>query len=147
MISFKQEKNNPTIVKVYYKTIQKGRIIINEEGLYEYQEIGHSRFKNLIHLKGHPTLDDAKQHAIERLTIQLKDSIDISLSSLTDLGREFLSKFTNGPVLRKLLSEDEVKVANLMVREGLLEKGRSDDSKASVIFYMDVVVQRKLNID
>ena len=41
------------------------------------------------------------------------------------------------PVLRKMLTSVEIKVANRLVKEGKLIKGTSDDKKKNVIFYND----------
>ena len=41
------------------------------------------------------------------------------------------------PVLRKMLSKLEIKVANKLVKSGKLVKGKSDDKQGSVLFYID----------
>jgi len=47
---------------------------------------------------------------------------------------EYLLNLTQ-PILRKLMSKDEIKVANELVKNGKLKKGISDDKQKSVIFY------------
>jgi hypothetical protein len=39
------------------------------------------------------------------------------------------------PILRKLLSSEEIKVANRLVKEGKLMKGISDDKQKSRTYY------------
>lgn len=41
------------------------------------------------------------------------------------------------PVLRKMLTKIEIKVANRLFKEGKLAKGISDDKQKNVIFYND----------
>ena len=38
-------------------------------------------------------------------------------------------------ILRKLMSSDEIKAANILVKQGLIVKGVSDDKQKSVMFY------------
>lgn len=144
MITFKSFKNNPDIVKVYYKTIYMGRIIKNEDGLYEYQEKGHHRYQYLIDLETFQTLQEAEIEARDTINRRIADRLELSILGLTELGREFLSKFYDGPQLRKSLSSHDITIANFMVEKGLLEKGRSDDKQASVIYYMDETIKEKV---
>jgi hypothetical protein len=48
-----------------------------------------------------------------------------------------LSISSEFPVLRKLLTRIEIKVANRLVKEGRLQKGHSDDGMNSVVFYTE----------
>lgn len=57
--------------------------------------------------------------------------------------KAFLLRYRE-PVLRKLMSSDEIKRANQMVKKDWLVKGRSDDGKSSVIYYLDVSLHRHL---
>jgi len=140
-----KDLNDPKIAKVFFKDTYRGRIVKNEEGLYEYHEIGHGSLPAMFDVKEHTTFDEAVEEAKVRLCIQHASRFD-NLPPLSKTGLEFLSRFADGPVLRKLMSSDEIRVANFFVKQGLLEKGRSDDSYASVIYYVDVVVARKLGI-
>lgn len=56
---------------------------------------------------------------------------------------DFLLKFEE-PVLRKLLSTEEKALANDLFKEGLLEKGKSDDKHKSVIYYLDSSMKTQL---
>jgi len=38
-------------------------------------------------------------------------------------------------ILRKLMSEEEIKIANILVKEGLMHKGISDDKQHSVCYF------------
>lgn len=38
-------------------------------------------------------------------------------------------------ILRKMMSSDEIKVANILVRQGLIYKGISDDKQKTVMYY------------
>jgi len=38
-------------------------------------------------------------------------------------------------ILRKLMSKDEIKIANILVKDGLMFKGKSDDKQHTVIYY------------
>ena len=76
MILFKEVKNNPNIVKVYLNGIYKGRIVKNDENLYEYQEIGHYRMRYMINLVGHPSLQDAQNEATRRVNRYLIRNLD-----------------------------------------------------------------------
>ncbi len=48
---------------------------------------------------------------------------------------DYLLNLTN-PILRKLMSTEEIKAANRLVKEGKLQKGISDDKQHSVQFYV-----------
>jgi len=39
------------------------------------------------------------------------------------------------PLLRKFMSKEEIKIANRLVKEEKLLKGKSDDKQKTVIFY------------
>ena len=63
---------------------------------------------------------------------------------MTEKEKQFLLDFGTEPVLRKLMSSDEIKMANKLYKKGFLEKGTSDDGKSSVIFYVDSYIYNKL---
>jgi len=48
---------------------------------------------------------------------------------------KLLSYTGEGPLLRKLMSSEEIKTANKLVKEGKLLKGRSDDKQKTVCYY------------
>jgi hypothetical protein len=66
----------------------------------------------------------------------IKRDIGKSIQNLNDAGKEYLMSY-NGTVLRKFMSSDEIKRCNRLVKLGLLCKGKSDDSIASVCYYVD----------
>ena len=60
--------------------------------------------------------------------------------------RDFLINFGDDSVLRKLMTSDEIKIANKLVKKGVMEKGMFDGSegRSTVIYYVDSFVRRKL---
>lgn len=42
------------------------------------------------------------------------------------------------PLLRKLMSSEEIREANKLVKEGLMTKGKCDDGSGLVVYYCDV---------
>lgn len=73
------------------------------------------------------------------------NNIDTLIDNLTVNELNFLKGFDleNG-MLRKLMSPDELKLANKLVKQGLLDKGISDEIKGSVTYYIDSSVWRRL---
>ena len=54
----------------------------------------------------------------------------------SDIILYLLSAATTGsPLLRKLMSKKEIEIANKLVKEGKLIKGKSDDKQRSVCYY------------
>ena len=47
------------------------------------------------------------------------------------------SQMNRGGVLRILLTSDEIKVANKLVKKGLIDKGISDAKNGTTIFYIN----------
>ena len=47
------------------------------------------------------------------------------------------SQINRGSVLRILLTSDEIKVANKLVKKGLIDKGISDAKNGTTIFYIN----------
>lgn len=54
----------------------------------------------------------------------------------------FMRKFPSGTP-RKLLSSDEIKMANKLVKKGYMEKGITDDDKKSVMYEIDYSIRKK----
>ena len=54
----------------------------------------------------------------------MNEDIKNSLLSLDEFG-----------ILRKMMSKEEIKIANILVKEGLMHKGRSDDKQHSVCYF------------
>lgn len=74
------------------------------------------------------------QDIISAIEILSKDEID------------FLINFGDDSVLRKLLTSDEIKIANKLVKKGVMEKGMFDGSegRSTVIYYVDSFVRKRL---
>jgi len=73
-----------------------------------------------------------------------ESSLDDMIKNLSDDERKFLEDFGTESVLRKMMSPEEIKMANKLVKKGLMEKGTSDDKKSSVIYYIDSSIYRRL---
>jgi hypothetical protein len=73
-----------------------------------------------------------------------ESSLDDMIKDLSDDERKFLEDFGTESVLRKMMSSEEIKMANKLVKKGLIEKGTSDDKKSSVIYYIDSSIYRRL---
>ena len=73
-----------------------------------------------------------------------ESSLDDMIKNLSDDERKFLEDFGTESVLRKMMSSEEIKMANKLVKKGLIEKGTSDDKKSSVIYYIDSSIYRRL---
>jgi hypothetical protein len=73
-----------------------------------------------------------------------ESSLDDMIKNLSDDERKFLEDFGTESVLRKMMSSEEIKMANKLVKKGLMEKGTSDDKKSSVIYYIDSSIYRRL---
>ena len=67
-----------------------------------------------------------------------------TIGSLSVEERDFLINFGDESVLRKLMTSDEIKISNKLVKKGVMEKGMSDDKKPTVVYYVDSFVRRKL---
>lgn len=59
---------------------------------------------------------------------------------------DFLTKFVHGPVLRKFMRSNEIKTANKLVKENLLQKGHSVDRPHTVIYYLEEELRRDILI-
>lgn len=72
-------------------------------------------------------------------------SIDTLIGNLSDDELNFLKSVDlETGILRKFMSVDEIKLANKLVKQGLLDKGVSDEIKGSVTYYIDSSVWRRL---
>ena len=67
-----------------------------------------------------------------------------TIGSLSQEERSFLINFGDESVLRKLMTSDEIKISNKLVKKGVMEKGMSDDKKPTVVYYVDSFVRRRL---
>jgi len=75
------------------------------------------------------------------------DEIISAIENLSKEERDFLINFGDESVLRKLLTPTEIKTCNKLVKKGVMDKGMSDEStysKASVVYYVDSFVRRRL---
>jgi len=52
-----------------------------------------------------------------------ESSLDDMIKNLSDDERKFLEDFGTESVLRKMMSSEEIKMANKLVKKGLIEKG------------------------
>ena len=66
------------------------------------------------------------------------------IKTLSQEERSFLINFGDESVLRKLMTSDEIKISNKLVKKGVMEKGMSDDKKPTVVYYVDSFVRRRL---
>ena len=58
--------------------------------------------------------------------------------------RDFLINFGDESVLRKMLSSTEIKSCNKLVKKGVMEKGMSDETRSTVVYYVDSFVRKRL---
>ena len=80
----------------------------------------------------------------EMMGIINESSLDDMIKNLSDDERKFLEDFGTESVLRKMMSSEEIKMANKLVKKELMEKGTSDDKKSSVIYYIDSSIYIRL---
>ena len=66
------------------------------------------------------------------------------IKTLSGEERNFLINFGDESVLRKLMTSDEIKISNKLVKKGVMEKGMSDDKKSTVVYYVDSFVRKRL---
>jgi len=67
-----------------------------------------------------------------------------TIGSLSGEERDFLINFGGESVLRKLMTSDEIKISNKLVKKGVMEKGMSDDTKPTVVYYVDSFIRKRL---
>lgn len=74
------------------------------------------------------------------------EEIISAIEKLSKDEREFLINFGDESVLRKMLSSPEIKMANKLVKKGVMEKGMFDGSegRSSVVYYVDSFVRKRL---
>jgi len=70
--------------------------------------------------------------------------LDKMIKDLSDDERKFLEDFGDEVRLRKFMTTEEIKMANKLVGKGLMEKGKSDEKKSSVTYYVDSSIYRRL---
>jgi hypothetical protein len=70
--------------------------------------------------------------------------LDKMIKDLSDDERKFLEDFGDEVRLRKFMTTEEIKMANKLVKKGLMEKGKSDEKKSSVTYYVDSSIYRRL---
>jgi mRNA-degrading endonuclease RelE of RelBE toxin-antitoxin system len=88
------------------------------------------------------------QEQVSRIKLMMgvinENSMENKIKDLSDEERKFLKDFGTDPVLRKLMSSEEIKIVNKLVKKGMMEKGTSDDGKSNVIYYVDSFVHRRV---
>lgn len=70
--------------------------------------------------------------------------LEDKINCLSDKEIKFLRDFGTDTVLRKFMKSEEIKTSNKLVKKGLMEKGKSDDKKSNVIYYVDSFIYSKL---
>lgn len=60
-------------------------------------------------------------------------SLEDEIKCLSDKEIKFLKDFGTDPVLRKLMTSEEIKIVNKMVKKNLMIKGKSDDKVKSKV--------------
>jgi hypothetical protein len=73
-----------------------------------------------------------------------ESSLDDMIKDLSGDERKFLEDFGDEVRLRKFMTSEEIKMANKLVKKGLMEKGTSDEKKSSVTYYVDSSIYRRL---
>jgi hypothetical protein len=53
---------------------------------------------------------------------------------VNEIEQKLLKHNGSNPILRKLLSSDEIKIANKLLKQGKMQKGISDDRSGLVIY-------------
>jgi hypothetical protein len=66
------------------------------------------------------------------------------IKNLSGDERDFLINFGDESVLRKMLSSTEIKSCNKLVKKGVMEKGMSDETRSTVVYYVDSFVRKRL---
>jgi hypothetical protein len=72
------------------------------------------------------------------------EELILTIESLSGEERDFLINFGDESVLRKLMTSDEIKISNKLVKKGVMEKGMSDDTKPTVVYYVDSFIRIRL---
>jgi len=124
-----------TGLRVNYKGIYKGRIIL-VDGKYEYQEKNYSRYQYMYDPPKFNSIEKAKKDTAALLGIQMSFRKEYSIDGLTSKGKKFLLKFGDKPVLRKTLSKEELKIANMFVDRGVLEKSVVGKKYSPIVYHL-----------
>lgn len=143
-ISFKAFKDT---YRVNYKGIYVGRIAKNHKDEYQFEEIGYQSLKYCLSLPSFITLHEAEQEANKVITRQQndrRDKVESAIKSITAVGRDFILKFMDQPVLHKMLTPIEKRIAKHFVIYQLLEKEVSDDKHKVISYYVDSSIKRKI---
>lgn len=82
-------------------------------------------------------VDDWKHFLTENV------NIDDIVKNLSEDDKNFMKEYEY-PILRKFMSSEEIKKANNLVKLGLMNKGISDDSRNTVVYYVDSYVFMRL---
>ena len=75
--------------------------------------------------------------AIHQMEYELKRLKKLEAQQKTEdcpEAQELMRRLEHGPILRKLMSREEIKVANKLAKEGKICKGTSDDKQKTVQF-------------
>ena len=73
-----------------------------------------------------------------------ESSLDDMIKDLSNDERKFLEDFGDEVRLRKFMTSEEIKMANKLVKKGLMVKGTSDEKNSSVTYYVDSSIYRRL---
>lgn len=74
----------------------------------------------------------------------INEEITSVIKGLSKEERDFLINFGDTSVLRKLLTSEEIKACNKLVKKGVMEKGMSDEVRSCVVYYVDSFVRNRL---
>lgn len=96
----------------------KGYSLVREDSILSAMEIIFEGYD--VHIK------NPRQAKLDRIQKNIEREIEKNLLTYT----------SDSPLLRKLMSKDEIKVANRLVKEGRLQKGISDDKQQTIVFYV-----------
>ncbi len=58
-----------------------------------------------------------------------------NFKNMNEIEKRLLEYKGSNPILRKLLSSQEIKAANKLVKQGKMQKGIADDGSGLVIYY------------
>ena len=72
------------------------------------------------------------------------EELILTIESISEEERDFLINFGDESVLRKLMTSDEIKISNKLVKKGVMKKGMSDDTKPTVVYYVDSFIRIRL---
>ena len=59
----------------------------------------------------------------------------VKFIDMNEIEKRLLKYDGSNPILRKLLSSEEIKTANKLVKQGKMQKGIADDRSGLVIYY------------